>query len=62
MESGRITDVGYGDPDDEVDDDLENLFRIEDKMRTTVFEFFGLRDSSSFKPREKKRMADPPDA
>jgi hypothetical protein len=47
-----------GDPHDEVDDGLEALFASDKDMRDTIFEFFGFRDSGSFKPRPRKENAD----
>ncbi|MEO6333625.1 MAG: patatin-like phospholipase family protein [Pyrinomonadaceae bacterium] len=44
-----------GDPDNVVDDDLEDLFASETEMRTTVFDFFGLEKSEDYKPRPKAK-------
>jgi hypothetical protein len=43
-----------GDPDDEVDDSLEDLFAEEDDLRQTVFGFFGLDGWDSYQSRKKK--------
>jgi hypothetical protein len=43
-----------GDPDNHVDDELEELFAGDPEMRDTIFEFFGFRNSGAFKPRPKK--------
>jgi hypothetical protein len=41
-----------GDPNDEVDDELEDLFRRDADLRDTVFGFFGLGDSRTYVPRK----------
>ncbi|HUR99015.1 MAG TPA: patatin-like phospholipase family protein [Pyrinomonadaceae bacterium] len=46
-----------GDPENEVDDDLEELFANEVEMRQTLFEFFNLGDYDSYKPRKKRQKA-----
>ncbi len=43
-----------GDPENEVDDDLEDLFAGEEDMRETLFRFFGLGASVSFIPRRQR--------
>lgn len=43
-----------GDPDDEVDDSLEDLFAEDDDLRQTVFGFFGLDGWDSYQSRKKK--------
>ncbi|HUR99866.1 MAG TPA: hypothetical protein VMZ26_17515, partial [Pyrinomonadaceae bacterium] len=43
-----------GDPKNEVDDDLERQFASEDDLRSTVFEFFGLTNSASYRPRGER--------
>ncbi|MEO8042661.1 MAG: patatin-like phospholipase family protein, partial [Acidobacteriota bacterium] len=46
--------TAQGDPDDEVDDSLEDLFADEDELRETVFGFFGLGGWDSYQSRKKK--------
>jgi hypothetical protein len=43
-----------GDPDDEVDDSLEDLFAEDDDLRQTVFGFFGVDGWDSYQSRKKK--------
>jgi hypothetical protein len=43
-----------GDPEDEVDDELEYLFADEDDMRKTLFKFFDLGKATSFTSRKKR--------
>jgi hypothetical protein len=44
-----------GDPDKEVDDELEDLFAGNDDMRNTIFGFFGLGQSEKFETRKQRQ-------
>ncbi len=47
--------TSIGDPENQVDDELELLFDEQNDMRETLFGFFDLPDPGSFKPRAAKR-------
>lgn len=61
MEIQRIlAATAAGDPDDEVDDDLETLFAEKPDMRKVIFDFFGFSNYKGFTPRGQRPSGKPP--
>ena len=52
--------TAVGDPDHEIDDDLEELFDSKPEMRETLFKFFGIPNWKNYKPRKKRPGKKPP--
>jgi len=52
--------TALGDPKNEVNDELEELFAREKDLRETVFGFFGIANAGSFRPRAKNGKEAPP--